>query len=983
MKEIKEEKIMKKIMKKAFSLMLALVMVLSLAPMTAMAAENELDVTAPWEVMANCLEEPQYYIYEATEDGTVTVDVTTVFGQIGCTIVAYGDTSFSNVQKLMTAAETLTFDVKAGAVYEVKFEGLSGDTQMVVFKSSFSAGSEEGGAVTGGTSLENAIDLTANKSINIASNGTTFYKVAMLDSSKTYNVTVTNNEMGPMAGAQQIGVTAYYMGAADGETVYNVGEATAVVRPAMDGTIYFSVENAFMYGDLNAVVSVAEVTEGGEGGEGGEGDEGGSTTTTGTYENPAELTGGIQTATIANGEMYYYAFTAPTAGRLWVEVAPNVTGWTYDIYINGSYMDYIDGAAVTGKEDIIVAEGDVVLLGFASSSPSASIPFETSFEEGTFTKLPNGKESAPYIMAIGDNSVTVPAGTAIWYKYVATADGTLALTMKTDESSNGWFYDGYVNEYDYSYFPANPETYFGNASTDTDPASLRTLELRAGDVVMFMVMTAFDENYERPAGTVVFNAWFTAGEVNTDEKDEYTVSDTVLALGENAVELDPSAETTVFEFCPEEAGTYVFETDNGVLGYWGAGSFFVTDYTGEEKEATLEYSIENVGPSIMVGVTGEGEANITIKLAGEAEKKPTTPTILYSNVVVPEYLDIYDEVTLDNIVSITDGVKDTAVLGADGYYHLNSATGPVLFVNLDSSTMSLTAAYSYGQLNGAKYDADDNLLAIIDYNTAFEAYYAESSDASCYPLTEDLMTILKEVGANQNWYGENGYVGGEYADEAWMFACCYSEDLTSMEDEIVEAEEEPVNVVIKDSGVLTEEALDAIIDATEGENVVFTVPVGENDVTFEFEADSLELIDGKETYDFSVELIDDYDVATEDEADIEEDGFVLRVNFSYEGKLPATATITIPVGADYKNTTLYYYQIMADGTLKYVCDAPVDANGNAKVTQDHCSDYVLLSEKVVDVPNTGDSTNVALWFAVLALGVAAIAGSVVMRKREF
>ena len=74
---------------------------------------------------------------------------------------------------------------------------------------------------------------------------------------------------------------------------------------------------------------------------------------------------------------------------------------------------------------------------------------------------------------------------------------------------------------------------------------------------------------------------------------------------------------------------------------------------------------------------------------------------------------------------------------------------------------------------------------------------------------------------------------------------------------------------------------------------------------------------------------------------------------------------------------------MEDGTLKFVCDAPINSDGKAVVTQDHCSDYVLLTEKIVDAPKTGDNTNFALWIAVLGLGVVAIAGSVVMKKREF
>ena len=62
----------------------------------------------------------------------------------------------------------------------------------------------------------------------------------------------------------------------------------------------------------------------------------------------------------------------------------------------------------------------------------------------------------------------------------------------------------------------------------------------------------------------------------------------------------------------------------------------------------------------------------------------------------------------------------------------------------------------------------------------------------------------------------------------------------------------------------------------------------------------------------------------------------------------------------------------------------------------HCSDYVVSAEiPAEELPpagegtvapggtGTGDATNFALWIAVLGLGIAAIAGSVVMKKREF
>ena len=983
-------------MKKVFSLVLVMVMVLTLAPLSAFAAENELDVTLPWEEMADCKEENQYYTYAADADGTVTLDVVGVFGQVGCTIARVsGSASFVPVEKLLTAAEKITFDVVAGNIYEICFAGVSGDNQKVIFKSSFSTGSGEEGGATGGTSLENAIDLTANKTISIVANGKTYYKVAMLDNTKTYNVTVTNSAFGPMAGQQQIGVVGYFMGQPDGETEYSVGETTAVVRPAMDGTIYFSVENVFMYADLNATVTITEAdAEGGDGEGDDEGD--GEDSTVGTYEDPAELTGGIQSAYVKDYEMYYLEFTAEEAGRLWVEVAPNETEWLYDIYINGEYIDYISASSATGKEDIVLAAGDTVLLGFGSGLGTDEIKFDASFEEGTFTKIPNGKETAPYNMLLGENVAVLKADGFAWYKYVAKESGTLTITMKTDDSPKGWFYDGYVNDYDSTYFPPNPETYFGNASTDTDPASLRSIPVREGDVVMFMVMTAFDEDYNRPAGSVVFSAWFVAGEGNTDEKDEYSVSDEVLVLGENTVELDPYANTTIFEFVPEEEGTYIFKTDNGVLGYWGGGSFFVSDQT-ENKTATLKYNLENVGPSIMIGVTGEGEATIKVERAGAAETKPTIPTIVYSNTAAPEELEVFETVNINNSVNVTDDTIDVAVLGNDGYYHLNSANGPVLFAQLNSDKVSLLSAYSYGRVNGVVTNANGETIAIVDYNEAFMEYYQSahhvdiSDDVSYayYPVTKDLAAIIQAVSDKEDWLSyfcgdeETGELGAKDADEVWMIICSYDANLTSISEKLDKVEVEDTNIVIKDTGKITTESLEAVLETTTSENIIFTTGTGDKTVSFEFVVDEFELIDGKETYDFSVELVDDYAGATEDETVIAEDRFVLRVNFSYEGKLPANAVISIPVGEDYAGKTLYYYEVLADGTLKYVCDAPVDADGIAKVSQDHCSDYVLLTAAKAGNAITGDSANFALWIAVLGLGVVALAGSVVMKKREF
>jgi hypothetical protein len=127
-------------------------------------------------------------------------------------------------------------------------------------------------------------------------------------------------------------------------------------------------------------------------------------------------------------------------------------------------------------------------------------------------------------------------------------------------------------------------------------------------------------------------------------------------------------------------------------------------------------------------------------------------------------------------VDTFDSVLDIAVLGKDGFYHLNSATGPILYVDLDDVLMSLADATNYGQLKDVIYDGNVAILK-VDYNEAFIAYMDNADpDTMLYPLTEDLITIYKNVGKYQGWYGEDGWVGGEL-DDAWMFACYYRDYL--------------------------------------------------------------------------------------------------------------------------------------------------------------------------------------------------------------
>ena len=126
--------------------------------------------------------------------------------------------------------------------------------------------------------------------------------------------------------------------------------------------------------------------------------------------------------------------------------------------------------------------------------------------------------------------------------------------------------------------------------------------------------------------------------------------------------------------------------------------------------------------------------------------------------MVGEYVDVYSKVT------------HTAVKGSDNYYHLDSADGDVLLVDMDymyvltevlKSERPVMYVYSYDE-NGKqiKYNISD----------AIQAYEKVCDSNMYYPLTEDLMYFYQDYAEKQGLYS---YVlgSGYNEDSAWMFAC--------------------------------------------------------------------------------------------------------------------------------------------------------------------------------------------------------------------
>ncbi len=259
-------------------------------------------------------------------------------------------------------------------------------------------------------------------------------------------------------------------------------------------------------------------------------------------------------------------------------------------------------------------------------------------------------------------------------------------------------------------------------------------------------------------------------------EDTYVMNGAYLAVGTAEYDMDPAYAYTVFGFAPEQEGAYTISCEQANVGIVSYNGMWVTIEPTVDtiNSNAVSWTCTSVGQSILIAIeNAQASATLTVSREGAQDTPQEPDWTVYENVVQPETFVFEGDAQALLEVNTADDIVDTAVLGADGYYHLNGANGPMLYANLNHAAMSLVGASEYGQLKDVQYDADGNVTQKTEFNTAFAAYAAcMDSNTSLYPLTEDLMAMFVRVGASQKWYGEGGFIGGA-ADDAWMYACCY------------------------------------------------------------------------------------------------------------------------------------------------------------------------------------------------------------------
>ncbi len=283
----------------------------------------------------------------------------------------------------------------------------------------------------------------------------------------------------------------------------------------------------------------------------------------------------------------------------------------------------------------------------------------------------------------------------------------------------------------------------------------------------------------------------------TGERKDYEAYN--VNSGKTTVALE-AKERNYFLFVPSEAGTYEISVNNAdaSVGYYGSPYFVLAESVEEvvDNKFTISVSKSNIGTAeggtavYVIGVDGLDEASevvLSVERIGDPEynisDEPWTQYQITCE-ITPFTLDLPDGKDL-TYVDIEGDTEDYEIVfnDADGYYHLGTADGPVMYVHLGKGApyVSLyTVINGDGAAGGAPirsyfFDENGEFVKREDYTDILSTYFVNMDQTKyVYPLNDDLIYIIKN--GCSGWWDPTSpdYIFDECNPEiGWMFACCY------------------------------------------------------------------------------------------------------------------------------------------------------------------------------------------------------------------
>lgn len=446
-------------------------------------------------------------------------------------------------------------------------------------------------------------------------------------------------------------------------------------------------------------------------------------------------------------------------------------------------------------------ENALVVIGDASGFTNSQGVFTANLEKGEYTAMiqKDGYELAEQAFAKGSAVLNVK----LTLESGDVADGidyTVTVTDYTGTSITGIT----VSIYRYGTLTKMATVNDEGIATFRMKAGTYTVGLTSvsGAKIKYEALTL---TAKEPSGTVKVAAYgnLTANRKTENACNYYTIStgSTWADLTDNLNSYEGASDSalTKFEgwtyaFIPTQSGIYHFTVSEGaLLGYFGSNksyiglsgdtnaeqSYIEVEITESQLQANLRYLLA------VKSTSGADGAVISVQRVGDVEAE--LPTIYYENKVTPTKFKLDKTGTLQ-YVDVTGTA--TVTRGEDGFYYLN---GKQLYLNIGKSAPYVT----FAEMVGMEYVSEDNwsdtdegtgvkgdviedgkVVAVEQYNEAVKAYIrCCDPDNGLYPLTDDLVHILKMTGARKGWWDEESptylFEGKTVNTEiAWLFACC-------------------------------------------------------------------------------------------------------------------------------------------------------------------------------------------------------------------
>ncbi len=260
-------------------------------------------------------------------------------------------------------------------------------------------------------------------------------------------------------------------------------------------------------------------------------------------------------------------------------------------------------------------------------------------------------------------------------------------------------------------------------------------------------------------------------------------------------------------FTPTEAGTYeISVVGSGVaVGYYGTPHFVQTENAIEVEDNRFTISVSadmvstgNTGTTVLVIGVDALDADVTgctliVRRIGDAEFDPATEpwTVYEPTVTVSPYTLPAGAKLREFDLSAATGTYNLVFSEADGFYHLDSADGPLVLVRLTEPTPYLEAIATilreYSGMGKYFFGENGEFLKKESYTECLLTYSDNADkESGVYPLTQDLMYMLQQRGEYVGWWDaespsclfldQNGALYPNVnLEHAWLFLCCYIE----------------------------------------------------------------------------------------------------------------------------------------------------------------------------------------------------------------